>query len=264
AERNKNLYLTWILDAQKQDILSPRYGDMQRLTNPTTAVVYWHLSPFALSTFIIKHNAAQPSVISTPSFLPEFESWVKQWNQQYEDYGKSEDKQVAQQNNWRDNLPQMLKQLGDILNISAIVSEINNEINNESIQNLILVPHRDLHRFPLDALFPEDFTTTYLPSAQVGISLQQISSTSNEESHQLLSVEHPDSAGFDILLHAQYESAAINQLFNHPNNKRISGEQATKIAVQEALADKYNIFHFTGHGSYDFEHPKQSALDLSG
>ncbi|KAB8332327.1 tetratricopeptide repeat protein [Scytonema tolypothrichoides VB-61278] len=264
AERNKNLYLTWILDAQKQEILSPRYADMQRLTNPTTAVVYWHLSPFALSTFIIQHNAVQPSVISTPFFLREFETWVKQWNQQYEDERKSEDKQVAQQNNWRDNLPQMLKQLGDILNVSAILSEINNEIHNESIQNLILVPHRDLHRFPLHALFPEDFTTTYLPSAQVGISLQQISSTSNEESHQLLSVEHPDSAGFDILPHAEIESAAINQLFNHPNNKRISGKQATKIAVQDALADKYNIFHFTGHGSYDFEHPKQSALALCG
>jgi CHAT domain-containing protein/Flp pilus assembly protein TadD len=259
ADRNKNLYLTWILDAQKQDILSPSYADMQQLTNPTTAVVYWHLSPFALSTFIIKHNAAQPSVISTPSFLREFESWVKQWNQQYEDYHKSNDKQVQQQNNWRDNLPQMLKQLGDILNISAILSKI----NNDSIQNLILLPHRDLHRFPLHALFPEHFTTTYLPSAQVGISLQQISSTSNEELHQLLSVEHPDSAGFDILPHAEIESAAINQLFNHANNKRISGEQATNTAVKDALAAQYNIFHFTGHGSYDFEHPKQSALVLS-
>ncbi|MEI2579368.1 CHAT domain-containing protein [Scytonema sp. PRP1] len=260
AERNKNSYLTWILDAQKQDILSPSYAEMQQLTNPTTAVVYWHLSPFALSTFIIKHNVPQPSVISTPSFLQEFESWVKQWNQQYEDYHKSNDKQVEQQNNWRDNLPQMLKQLSDILNISAILTEINNEF----IQNLILLPHRDLHRFPLHALFPDHFTTTYLPSAQVGIFLQQISSTSNGEVHQLLSVEHPDSAGFDILPHAEIESAAINQLFNHPNNKRISDEQATKIAVKEALAAQYNIFHFTGHGSYDFQHPKQSALALSG
>jgi CHAT domain-containing protein len=233
---------------------------MQQLTNPTTAVVYWHLSPFALSTFIIKHNVPQPSVISTPSFLREFESWVKQWNQQYEEYHKSNDKQVEQQNNWRDNLPEMLKQLGDILNISAILSEI----NHESIQNLILLPHRDLHRFPLHALFPEHFTTTYLASAQVGISLQQISSTSNGELHQLLSVEHPESAGFDILPHAEIESAAINQLFSHPNNKRISGEQATNTAVKEALAAQYNIFHFTGHGSYDFEHPKQSALALIG
>ena len=260
AERNKNSYLTWILDAQKQDILSPSYAEMQQLTNPTTAVVYWHLSPFALSTFIIKHNVPQPSVISTPSFLREFESWVKQWNQQYEEYHKSNDKQVEQQNNWRDNLPEMLKQLGDILNISAILSEI----NHESIQNLILLPHRDLHRFPLHALFPEHFTTTYLASAQVGISLQQISSTSNGELHQLLSVEHPESAGFDILPHAEIESAAINQLFSHPNNKRISGEQATNTAVKEALAAQYNIFHFTGHGSYDFEHPKQSALALIG
>jgi CHAT domain-containing protein len=68
AERNKNLYLTWILDAQKQDILSPSYAEMQQLTNPTTAVVYWHLSPFALSTFIIKHNALNPASFLLPRF----------------------------------------------------------------------------------------------------------------------------------------------------------------------------------------------------
>nr|WP_236117277.1 tetratricopeptide repeat protein [Hassalia byssoidea] len=260
AERNKNSYLTWILDAQKQNVLSPNYADMQQLTDHTTAIVYWHLSPFALTTFVIKPNTAQPSVIPTPFPLGDIESWVKQWNQQYEESRKSKDKQLEQQNNWRGNLPDMLNRLGAFLNISGILSEI----DDESIQNLILIPHRDLHRFPLHALFPDYFTTTYLPSAQIGIFVQQIESTNNGEVHQLLSVEHPNSTGFDVLPHTEIESAAINKLFNHANNQRISGEEATNATVKEALATQYGIFHFTGHGSYDFEHPKQSALVLSG
>jgi tetratricopeptide (TPR) repeat protein len=64
AERNKNLYLTWILDAQNEHILSPSYADIQQLLNPTTAIIYWHLSPHALTTFIIKHGAAEPIVIT--------------------------------------------------------------------------------------------------------------------------------------------------------------------------------------------------------
>jgi len=59
----------------------------------------------------------------------------------------------------------------------------------------------------------------------------------------------------------EIESTAITQLFDTP--KRISGKDATKSVVQENLAANYNIFHFTGHGNYNFEDPKQSALFLS-
>ncbi|GAB4183307.1 MAG: hypothetical protein Fur006_20080 [Coleofasciculaceae cyanobacterium] len=66
AERNKNRYLTWILDAQNQHILSPSYPEIQQLINPTTAITYWHLSPHALTTFIIKHGAEEPIILSFP------------------------------------------------------------------------------------------------------------------------------------------------------------------------------------------------------
>jgi CHAT domain-containing protein len=157
---------------------------------------------------------------------------------------------------WRDNLPELLKSLGDILNISAILPTLTN------INQLTLIPHRDLHRFPLHALFPNTFTLTYLPSAQIGITLSNSPLAKGGWGGNLLSLEHPNSKDFDQLPYAEIESAAITQLFT--KSKRISGQAATKATVKTALEDNYSILHFTGHGTYNFTHPKQSALALSG
>jgi CHAT domain-containing protein len=78
----------------------------------------------------------------------------------------------------------------------------------------------------------------------------------------LLSVEHPNSEGYDQLPYAELESAAITQLFNNP--QRLAGKDATKTAVEAVLPTGYSIFHFTGHGTYNFNCPSQSALILSG
>jgi CHAT domain-containing protein len=78
----------------------------------------------------------------------------------------------------------------------------------------------------------------------------------------LLSVEHPNSEGYDELPYAELESAAITQLFNNP--QRLAGKDATKTAVEAVLPTGYTIFHFTGHGTYNFNCPSQSALILSG
>ncbi|KOP27642.1 hypothetical protein AMR41_03900 [Hapalosiphon sp. MRB220] len=270
AERNKNRYLTWILDAQNEHILSPSYIEIQELINPTTAIIYWHLSPFALTTFIIPPGADQPIVIPTPN-RQELETWIKNWDQQYKSYRNRKQKTDSSKTspfsrgtegdlNWHNNLPELLAQLNHILNIPAILTAI----PNSQIHNLILIPHLDLHRFPLHSLFPRHFTIAYLPSVQIGKNLQRQPSVQIWDSQTLLSVEHPNSAGLESLPYAQIESAIISQLFPHPTTKRISNNAASKTAVQTSLEARYSIFHFTGHASYDSEHPQQSALYLSG
>ncbi|MDF5733383.1 MAG: hypothetical protein PUP92_36750 [Rhizonema sp. PD38] len=91
AEQGKNVCLSWLLDRWSDEISSPSYGEIQQLLNSSTAIVYWHISPYALHTFIIKHNAPSPIVLSSPSSgmqgfaslpiavrrLQEFEDWVK-------------------------------------------------------------------------------------------------------------------------------------------------------------------------------------------
>ena len=351
AEKGKNACLTWLLDGYSEEISSPSYTEIQQLLNPTRAIIYWHLSPAALTTFIIKHGAEEPivikeplpspplrgDIISSPPFLSrsfseeaggdlpphdkpnlsfqhlhDFETWVNNWNKQYQEYRSKEKNSPPQpplvrgeqeynlkrgeqeiDKSWRDNLPEMLEHLRNILNIPAILSELTN------INQLILIPHRDLHRFPVHALFPDNFTITYLPSAQIGItssrpslqvpnssrlatdtflapprhrgaggvksvaSQKEIGMRGNPEAMgNLLSVEHPNSEGFELLPYAVIESAAITQLFNNP--QRLAGKDATKTTVEAVLPTGYSIFHFTGHGTYNYNCPSQSALILSG
>ncbi|MEH2113283.1 MAG: CHAT domain-containing tetratricopeptide repeat protein [Nostoc sp.] len=267
AEEGKNTCLRWLLNGWSDESSSLSYSEMQQLLNPSTAIVYWHLSSYALHTFILKHNAPSPIVPRETEFvtqaqrLQDFEGWVKNWNQQYADYrDKAKDEQSSKNQPWRQLMPDKLEELKNILYISAIQEELN------GITNLILIPHRDLHRLPLHAIFTENFTITYLPSAQIGITLQRLKQTNIRAIGELplLSVEHPDSEGFTILPHAEIESAAITQLFQNPTPKRISGEAATNTTLKAALKDRYSIFHFTGHSTYNFHNPQQSALALSG
>ncbi|MEH2270633.1 MAG: CHAT domain-containing tetratricopeptide repeat protein [Nostoc sp.] len=267
AEEGKNTCLRWLLDGWSYESSSLTYSEMQQLLNPSTAIVYWHLSSYALHTFILKHNASSPIVPRETEFvtqaqrLQDFEGWVKNWNQQYADYrDKAKDEQSPKNQPWRQLMPDKLEKLKNILYISAIQEELN------GITNLILIPHRDLHRLPLHAIFADNFTITYLPSAQIGITLQSLKQTNIRAIGELplLSVEHPDSEGFSILPHAEIESAAITQLFQNPTPKRISGEAATNTTLKAALKDRYSIFHFTGHSTYNFHNPQQSALALSG
>lgn len=238
---------------------------MKKLVKNYSAIVYWHLSPAALHTFILKPDSPLPIVLAETEFsnqtqrLYKFENWVKDWNEQYANSRKGKDDSQKKEINWRDNLEGMLEKLSNILDISAIVTEI----NNNSIQNLILVPHRDLHRFPLHALFPDNFTITYLPTAKIALKQSKLpkwNHTYNDSTVKFLSVEHPFRSGDVSLEFAEVESEIIARMF--PNCTRISSEQATQNAVESALPNNYNIFHFTGHGEYNFHNPASSELKL--
>ncbi|XWK91314.1 MAG: tetratricopeptide repeat protein [Phormidium sp.] len=357
AEAGKNACLSWLLYAYSDEIASPNYAEIQQLLQPTTAIVYWHLSPAALTTFILKHGETpktletrflgetgfleqrpetletrfleetgfleqRPETLETrfleetgfleqrpetleTRFLEEtgfleqrpetletrflgetgfleqhpetletrflgetgfleqrlekFEKWVKDWNQQYTEYGKGKKSETEQTSNWRDNLPEKLKQLKEILDIPKIETTLT------GITHLILIPHRDLHRFPLHSLFADKFTITYLPSAKIGLMTQ---GKNPEKQGKLFSVEDPNSEKeksdepLQSLPFAKVESEYICRLFPN-NNQRLPSEQATQTAVETELSKGYAIFHFTGHGSYNFHAPKKSALCLT-
>ncbi|NJM22144.1 MAG: tetratricopeptide repeat protein [Richelia sp. SM1_7_0] len=206
AEKGKNACLSWLLYSLGDDS-SPTYSQIQNLLNPTTAIAYWHISPNALNTFIVKHNAPSPIVVSpqlstinppeenqaSDGQLPttvkrhrEFEAWVQNSNKEYADYREIKYSEEVGQSTWRvseafrsrsvpqerNRLPDLLEDLGKILDIDAIVNAISPDNETSPIANLILIPHQDLHRFPLHFLFPEQFTVTYLPSAKIGLSLR--------------------------------------------------------------------------------------------
>jgi CHAT domain-containing protein/Flp pilus assembly protein TadD len=292
AEQAKNACLTWLLEGWQNEINSLSYTQVQPLLNPQTAIIYWHISPAALHTFLLKDQAPSPILIFTPMQdtgvfslgktpmrlhevpLPEatrraiaFESWLDDWNQQYQEYcSHSCDKQNQSNHSWRMDMEDRLLELKNILNIPTITQEL------EGITQLILIPHRDLQKLPLHALFnpaslsqelsnvEPNFTISYLPSVQTGLT-GKTATIGDKNTQLLLSVENPQSADYQQLKFAKLQAEIISQMF--PNPYRIQGSQAHKNIVQNALEDEYNIFHFTGHIINNSSDPNKSELVLA-
>lgn len=167
AERYKNRTLGWILDTWQETITIPSWADIQTLLAPSTAALYWHLSPDSLTTFLLTAEASAPIAFTQPT--AELEPWLKKWNQQYQAYrGKGK---AAEANKdfdaWRTGLQSSLDELKEILKISEL------EENLPNVSQLLLIPHRDLHCLPLHALFSDHFTISHLPSLKVGLKLKQ-------------------------------------------------------------------------------------------
>ncbi|BAY21972.1 TPR repeat-containing protein [Calothrix sp. NIES-2100] len=292
AEHAKNSCLTWLLSGWQNEINSLNYTEVQPLLNPQTAIIYWHISPAALHTFVLKDQAPSPILIFTPMQdtgvfslgktpmrlhevpLPEavrrviaFESWLEDWNQQYQEYcSHASDKQNQSNHSWRVDMEQRLLELKNILNISTILQEL------EGITQLILIPHRDLQKLPLHVLFSPtsgspglsnieaNFTISYLPNVQTGLTGKS-ANIGDKNTQLFLSVENPHSTDYPQLKFAKLQAEIISQIF--PNHYRIQGTQANKIEVQNALEDEYNIFHFTGHIIHNSSEPNKSELALA-
>ncbi|MEG4276589.1 CHAT domain-containing protein [Microcoleus sp. MON1_C1] len=340
AETDKNVCLSWLLNAlptppyQTEETVT--HSQIQQLLNPTTAAIYWHLSDAALTTFIIKSYGLLSPENCFSDFPDKFEEWVKEWNQQYTDY-QSQEKTSQQNHPWRGGMASKFARLKEILKLDFIEQQL------EGISDLILIPHRDLHRFPIHALFSRDFVVCYLPSAAVGINLQhrfsgisrlspssdppksplrrgtlnesvppsedtlntlvppflrgvrgdqkpenpaEISGlppssdppksplrrgTLNTGTIAILSIENPHSVSIDKngqektfapLPAAEIESEIICRMFD--KSTRLGEDAATLDEVERLLQQPHDVFHFTGHGSYNFDNPLESTLYLSG
>ncbi|MEG4354539.1 CHAT domain-containing protein [Microcoleus sp. Aus8_D1] len=336
AEQDKNVCLSWLLNAlpipdyQEETEATVTHPQIQQLLNPTTCAIYWHLSDAALTTFIIKSDGLLSPEDCYSKSPDEFEAWVKEWNQQYADYQEKSKEPANKQNHpWRAGMPSNFARLKDILQIA----NIEQQLQSSGITNLILIPHRDLHRFPIHALFSSEFVITYLPSAQFGLNLKHrlnseisrlspssdppksplrrgtlsapISPDTTEtlntpvsppetretlntlvppflrgargdqthdtnDKNSILSIENPDSIIIDEngkrkellpLPAAEIESEIICRMF--ANSTRRGENAATLDEVTKILPQPHHIFHFTGHGSYNFDNPQQSTLYLS-
>lgn len=271
AEHGKNACLTWLLYGWTDKIYSPDYNSILQLLNPTTAAIYWHLSPSSLRTFIIKPNAPEPIPVFTPMLnvapdefplpeavnrLVEFEDWLEDWNREYSDYrSENRNKQSKISHSWRGDMEQRLARLKEILSINSIEQEL------QGITNLILIPHRDLNRFPLHGLFSSKFVISYLPSIQIGLNRQQEKSSSLKSQAKLLSIEHPETSYYPAFKSAKLAALATSQMFDNP--QRIQGLKATKTEVENALIGNYNILNFYGYAA-DKLNPSESEILLAG
>jgi tetratricopeptide (TPR) repeat protein len=171
AEFYKNRALTWILDDWESQSLSPTYAGMRSLLTPDTAIVYWHLSDDALTTFILTYDSEIPIVLECDRYnaankLNELLKDYKREYRSYQELKKDKTEIEPQDHPWRKHLSKWIDTIKEILDIGAIESHLQNQKSN--IQNLILTSHRDLNLLPLNIFFPHQSHTS-LPSIRIGI-----------------------------------------------------------------------------------------------
>jgi tetratricopeptide (TPR) repeat protein len=285
AELNKNEGLMLLLSALDEQTIQLNYDQMRELLTSDltseTGIIYWHLSPDNLTTFILTTADPQPLLWESGSSsehppqrayrAQQFQTWLKEWDIQYRDYSTNkwtetdphpsgDVKEDERKNHpWRKNLSSSLNQLRQILDIDKICDRLPSNLT-----HLILIPHRDLHRFPLHTLFLATNKLTnlqgcsYLPSIQIGLNLRERAFIPSYS--PLLNIADPKTAQ-PALEFARIESALVRHL-HHPHTN-FEGESADLTTIKNALSKRHATFNFTGHATYDPDNPEVSALALT-
>ena len=292
AEKDKNAFLRDGLLADSTEP-SPDYSQMCAFLKqkPNTAIIYWHLSDIALTTFILTPNASSEitlNLLPTPTTenatltqrnqRNQLTNWMTAWHNDYADYGGKKTKSESQETKpqakgenhpWRIQMEERLATLKSILRITDIETALT---DSPHCTQLLLIPHRDLHLYPLDSLFDSKYTIAYLPSIQVGIKLLNQPKPNYK---RLLSIEIPNSSitledgtkqNLPKLTAAEAESELICRIYGKSTRRAKAETTLAEVTAQltNTTPQPHTIFHFTGHGYYDFFSPINSALALSG
>jgi tetratricopeptide (TPR) repeat protein/CHAT domain-containing protein len=257
AEFDKNKHLEWFLYSQAQqgqaaslllaeidqmrlNVVGLQYPQMRQLLSQQQAIVYWHLSPDNLTTFILHPHQPNPQILTNSS--QQLRNWLKTYDTDKLDTA-----------NWQE--------LGNILQIS----EINRHL--DGIEHLILIPHRDLHRLPLHTYW-QNLTTTYLPSIQIGLNLKNKPQPNpaagfllvDSPNYSQTTTEQKKGKVLGLLPSIEIEVAVIQALFS-PRTTIPRGKISTANLTAK-LQQPHYYGHFNGHAYHDPRQPQNSSLIL--
>ena len=251
-------------------------AEFQKTLDTKTAIIEWYIgnnsegghggtAPTGFAFIITRDNI--DLVTYTTTQIAQLETWQKQYLEQY----RGDEKQNRI---WQHTLSTKLQKLSEILQLNEIIAHIPPDC-----QQLILVPHRYLHLFPLHAL---EFTSEgghgtaptrylldcfpngvkYAPSLQL-LKLVQTrikTRTSPPPEHQpLFAIQNPT----EDLSNADMEVATIKTRFT--SHDILINKQATKIAFTEnrETISNASYIHFACHGLFNFDNPLLSLLALA-
>ncbi|MDJ1170761.1 CHAT domain-containing protein [Roseofilum sp. BLCC_M154] len=184
------------------------------------------------------------------------------------------DTYAQKKSHWEEQFNHYLHRLADILHISELIAPLT-----DKYRQLILIPYRDLHLFPLhilplDNLSPDNSSNPqyladkfadgvkYAPSCQF---LQKVSHRNRKttSSQRLFAIQNPT----EDLAYADLEVEAILPKFP-TTTRHLARKEASKTALQEPTTVKdlreAEYVHFAGHGAFNFASPLLSPLVLAG
>ncbi|GAB4198370.1 MAG: hypothetical protein Fur006_48010 [Coleofasciculaceae cyanobacterium] len=250
------------------------FTEIRDLLDNHTAIILWYITSERFFTFVITRQSPPYVWQSSADDLAELEQWADDYLNDYNAIKREKNLQ------WQTQLASRLKQLSAILHLDEILSHVPQEC-----EQLILIPHRCLHLFPLHALplvgqasrlsieSRQDACTTngyylldkfpvgirYAPSCQL---LQQVQQRNylTPEIPYLFAIQNPTRD----LRYTDIEVETIKRAFK-PNTHILEKEKATKQAFTQAQSILYNAHyaHLSCHGAFNFESPLRSALMLA-
>ena len=245
--------------ALTQAVQPIRFQEILDQLEEHTAIIEWYITDERFFTFVITRHHEPYVWQSQPDELSE----LNRWQQEYLD-----DYRQKKYSQWSNLLTPRLEELSRILHLDEILDHVP-----EDCQQLILIPHRYLHLFPLHALNLGEVNclldrfldgVRYAPSCQ----LLQLSKKRCTEplqttaSKHLFAIQNPT----EDLTFANVEVEAIRGYFDPADI--LPTQQATKTTWTQPSTKQQlrlaNFIHFSCHGYFNFESPLRSALVLSG
>ena len=217
-----------------------------------TAIVEFYISFECFFTFIFGRNYEQPLVLrSSKEDLNELIDWRNAYLADY--YQRPRD--------WSNQITSRLQKLAEILNLKKILQQLPKGCN-----QLILIPHRDLHLFPLHALpLPESKGKCLLDSFSQGVGyspscqlLELVQNRQRPDFSHLFAIQNPTGD----LRYTDMEVEVIQSYFDPAII--LSQKEATKAAINNTNLKSSHCAHFSCHGLFDLENPRKSALILTG
>ena len=219
-----------------------------------TAIIEWYILNDKILAFIVTKQGEVTVCQSQPEDQQALYDWVNQYLQNY----------YNQNDQWRNNLGEALKELASILHIDEILTQIPKHCD-----KLILIPHQFLHLFPLHAIPINQNSenssclldlfvggVSYAPSCQL---LQQVQQRKRPDFQSLFAIQNPT----EDLNYTNLEVESILSYFL--SHQVLSKNQATKAALSQAATQlkEANYLHFSCHGSFNFNDPQNSFLLLA-
>ena len=283
---NKKLEMTPKLASRKKVQYTPFSKLGEKLSDNYTVIIQWYIleADKKFCAFIYHRQSFQPYVWeSNFKDLENLRQWYTEYFLTYQDFLLDYVTNLKKLEQWIDKLPERLNRLAEILHIDKLLKYIP-----KNCQQVILIPHRFLHLFPIHAL-PIQLETwqkfhpnsgnanrtnylfecfskgvRYAPSCQTLLMLEKHKRPNFE---QLLAVGNPTQDS-DL---AELCVKTVDQFWKQqkPQSKPtiLCKDQATKGALINQLQKDNNqsvhTFLYSGHGSFELGSPLDSGLILN-
>jgi len=160
---------------------------------------------------------------------------------------------------WKENLPYLLNEFSQKIDLNKLVNKYLDGIN-----ELIIIPHVYLHLIPFGAIPLNDnetlgdrFLIRYAPSCQIlEFCANRPQLTEN------LTYGTVEDATEDLPC-ASFEGEQIAQLYEIPENLRLTGSEQATVKNYRHLMEQVQVLHSSHHAQSRLDNPLESSLKLA-